>query len=96
MLKFPDKDPDATIDYGFDWSAWLSDDDTISSSTWLLIMDDPTDDDLQLNLESFDSLKTKVWFDKGVTNMRYKVTNRITTSQGRKTDKTATIYIAEQ
>jgi len=28
------KDPDAVLDYGFDWSDWLADGETISTSTW--------------------------------------------------------------
>ena len=30
------KDPDAVLDYGFDWSAWLEAGDTIVTSEWIV------------------------------------------------------------
>ena len=34
-IKYP-KDPDATLDYGFDWSPWLEEDETLATSEWIL------------------------------------------------------------
>lgn len=30
-------DPNATLDYGWDWPRWLEDGDTIESSTWIVL-----------------------------------------------------------
>lgn len=78
-------DPDAHLDYGIDWSAWLATGETIDDSTWIvpepLIGDDASHTD-EL---------TVVWISGGSAGQRYQVTNRITTTEGRIDDRSITL-----
>lgn len=84
------KDPDATLDYAFDWSLWLDSGDTIQTSVWTA---DPA---LTLTNESNDGTKTKVFVSGGVNESTYKLTNRITTAQGRIDDRSVEIRIYQR
>jgi hypothetical protein len=75
------KDPDATLDYSFDWGPWLMN-DIIQSSTWIV------DSGITIvpSSESFDDTVTTVFLSGGAEGMKYNVTNRIVT-QGSRTDE---------
>lgn len=70
------KDPDAVLDYVFDWRDWLSDTEIISTSSWTvetgLTQDGAT---------NTDSTAT-VWLSGGTAGECYKITNNITTNGG--------------
>lgn len=85
------KDPDATLDYGWDWAAedWLGT-DTIVSSEWT-VPDGITKED-----ESNTDTKTVVWLSGGTLTETYKVTNRITTSGGRTDDRSFSLFITQR
>lgn len=80
------KDPNARLDYGFDWSEWLNG-DTITNSTWIvtagLTSDTPTNT----------TTVTKIWLSAGTLGELYTVTNRITTAAGRIDDRSFTVFI---
>lgn len=78
-------DPDAKLDYGCDWSAWLADGETITDSKWI-VPDGLTGDDA-----SHDDTTTVVWITGGTAGQRYPLTNRVTTSEGRIDDRTITL-----
>lgn len=82
------KDPDATLDYSGDWTAWLAG-DTIQISTWLI---DPTGSLTEANATATDSVTT-VWLSGGDTNVTYLVTNRIVTNGGRTDDRTFKVLV---
>jgi hypothetical protein len=84
------KDPDAVLDYKVDWTAWLGD-DTLTSSTFTA-----SSDAITLTSESNDSTSATVWISGGVLNGRYKVTNHITTSEGRVEDRTFTVLMVQR
>lgn len=89
------KDPDATLDYGFDWSRWLQPNETISSSEWIV------PDDLNIVDSTFDTFgQTVVWLSGGQSGGRpYKITNRITTNSSpvpRVEDRSFTLRIREK
>lgn len=86
MAKFPPKDPDEVLDYGFIWTDWL-DGDTIDASEWL------TDDSIVIDSDSSTSNTTTVWLSGGTLNDRCSITNRITTAAGRVADRTARLDI---
>lgn len=77
-------DPDATLDYTLDWSAWL-DGDTISASTWLAPTSPPNPP--TASRPAFTTTTTTVWIAGGNNGQTYKFTNRITTSGGRIEDR---------
>lgn len=83
------KDPAARLDYEIDWTTWL-DGDTLTASTWV------SDSGLTVASSSYDDSKATVWLTGGTLGTRYKVTNHITTAQGRIDERTLTITIRDR
>jgi len=77
----PTKDPDAVIDYGSDWRAWLQDGESISVSAWLI------PNGLTGSIETNAQGITGVTLSGGSSGDNYTITNRITTSLGRTEDR---------
>lgn len=88
-LTWPDKDPNAVLDYSLDWSAWLGA-DTIASSSWTL------GSTLVEDSKSFTDTTTTIWLSGGSDSDVVNVVNRITTAGGRTDDRTVTLTIAER
>jgi len=84
------KDPDATLDYEFDWSAWLLPlSDTIASVDWIL------SDGLTLVADDFTVLTATAFVSGGVLGTDETLTCRITTvsTPPRVDDRTITLKI---
>lgn len=74
-----DKDPDAVLDYVFDWGLWLSDiGDTIASCD--VIINDGATSTLVLDAKSNTTTMVTAWLSGGTAGTKVKVTCRITTS----------------
>lgn len=82
------KDPNATLDYSFDWGPWLSN-DTISSSTWIA----ESGITIVPASESFDATTTTVFITGGADKENYILTNRITTNASRTDDRSIQIQV---
>ncbi len=80
------KDPEAILDYGFNWSDWL-DADTIDTSTWSV------DTGLTIDSESETTLITTVWLSGGTPGKKYKAVNTITTAGGRTDERTLLVTV---
>ena len=90
-LEWPDKDPDAVLDYFIDWQPKLDPvADTIATSTWTL----PAG--ITLHQQGFSDTKTLIWLKNGTAGNTYAIHNRITTAGGRTFDQTVTITVAEK
>jgi hypothetical protein len=76
MIEFK-RDPSAVKDYGFDWASWLSSGDTISTSVWSAGACTVT------SAAIVNSSTTMAFISGGTVDETYRVTNRITTAQGR-------------
>lgn len=87
-LEWPDKDPDAVLDYQIDWATWLSG-DTISTSTWIVPAGIVKDSD------SFTTTATTIWLSGGTAGDRYNITNRIVTAGGRTNDSSVLLIVRE-
>ena len=85
------KDPDATLDYGFDWTLWL-DGDNITTSTWIV----ESGVSIEAGSEQFNSKITSVYLSGGSVDSNYKVTNRITTDSGRTDDRSFMLRIRQR
>lgn len=85
-------DPDATLDYSIDWSAWLQPGETIVASTWHGVPDEMTIG-TDAHAPSHTDTKTTVWLSGGHRNRRHKITNRVTTSAGRVDDRSITLTV---
>lgn len=81
------KDPDAVLDWVWDWSEWLAPGETISVSVMTV--------SAGLNLDSqSNTLSTATaWLSGGTPSTPYQVTNHVTTSAGRTDDRSITIRV---
>lgn len=89
MLSWPNKDPDAVLDYKLDWTKFLSG-DTITASTWTL----PAG--LTNSGDSFTDTSTTIWLSGGTAGTKYTAHNQITTSGGRTEDRSVQIFVKEK
>ena len=86
MKTYP-KDPDAKLDFGFDWSEWLDRGETINTSDWSVpegiteVSDSKTD------------TVTTVWLSGGVEGQEYTITNSIITTGSREDDRSFKVKI---
>jgi hypothetical protein len=85
------KDPDARLDYQWDWSGWLAAGDVIASHEIIVDQGDVTFD-----TDSHDDQTVTAWIEGGTIGTRAKVTARITTAQGRVDDRTIGLKIQER
>lgn len=93
------KDPQAKLDYGFDWEDWLEENESISTSDWSVETDTGSSDDLIIASTpspTVSSGHTTVWVKDGVTEKKYDVKNTIETDQGRIDERTLTIWIKQR
>lgn len=80
----PAKDPSSKVDYGCDWSNWLSTGETITASVWVL---DGLVEEVSTNTDS----ATQVLVSGGTDGTQYTLVNRVTTSLGRIEDRSMLI-----
>jgi len=80
-------DPDADLDFGFDWGAddWLQASETIVASTWVA---DPAAG-ITLHNDSIVGGITTTWIKEIIAGVTHRITNSITTSSSpaRKDDR---------
>jgi hypothetical protein len=84
------KDPDAVLDWHFDWANWLQVGETITSSAFIVTAG--------INVDSSTNTVTNatVWLSGGRPGQPYRVTNRIVTNQGRTDDRSITIRVQDR
>lgn len=84
-----DKDPDATLDYSWDWSTWL-DGDTISSRSFVV--------DTGLTVVSSQEVAGVVtaFISGGTAGQLLRATCRIVTALGRTDDRSIVLKIVER
>ncbi len=87
MAVFKDhkKDPDATLDWIFDWNEWLGDTETISSVEF------EADPGITIEDQGSTTKTATVWLSGGTAGEVYRVTCRITSSEGRIDDRSFTL-----
>ena len=84
-----DKDPDATLDYSFDWTAWLGE-DVITAAEFVL------DTGLTEVSSGHDDKTATAFVSGGEVGQTLGVTCRVTTSGGRTDDRTIYLRIVER
>lgn len=85
------KDPDATLDYTFDWTAWLEPTtDTIADVEWV------PDDALTVESSLFDDTTATAFVSGGSVGEMLNLTCRITTTGGRIDDRTIVLKIVNR
>lgn len=83
------KDPQAKVDFGFDWSIWLNSGDELAGSSWLC---DPLG--LSLISSSFTPILSSLVVASGTIGATYALTNHIVTLDGLEDERT--LYISIQ
>lgn len=81
------KDPNATLDFGFDWSEWLESGETISS--YVLYVGSGLTKVSDVNTSG----SVIVWLSSGSAGNRYTVACQITTTSGRIDERTIKIDV---
>jgi len=90
-LEVLHKDPDDVLDYLWDWTEWLANEnDTISSSTFTV------ETGLTKNSSTNTTTTATVWLSGGTAGQEYDVTNRIVTTGGRTKDETRRVVVSTQ
>lgn len=84
------KDPDAALDWQFNWADWLEDGETITSSSF------ESDPGITITSVGHDDTVATVWLSGGTAGSVYRVTNRVVTSQSRTDDKSINIRVTER
>lgn len=84
------KDPNAVLDYRHDWASWLASGETIATSIWSVA---PAG--LAVDSETETTTTATVWLSGGTVGQVYRVTNRITTNQGRTEERTIVIRVEQ-
>ena len=87
MAVFKDhkKDPDAVLDWIFDWNDWLSEAETITTVEFIV------DPGITIDTETQTTKTATVWLSGGTEGQVYRVTCRITSSEGRTDDRSFTL-----
>lgn len=85
-LKWPEKDPDETLDYRISWSARLAG-DTIASSEWTVPSGMTKESDSNTNTA------TTIWLSGGTDKQTYSIVNHIVTAEGRVMEQTVRIRV---
>lgn len=86
------KDPNATLDYAFDWSSWLASGETITAQTVTVTKGDVTVSSGPTQASG----KVTVWLTGGTAGVTSWVTCHITTNQGRQDDRTISLTVKER
>lgn len=84
------KDPQAKLDYGFDWSDWLIGGEVLQASTWTVPIG------LTKGTDSLGPTQTLVWISGGIEWIDYNITNHVTTTSGREDDRTLVIKVRQR
>ena len=84
------KDPDAKLNYTLNWSKWLDTGDTISSATWL------ADTAITIHSSSNTTTAATVILSGGKLAKKYRITCRVTTSNGLIDDRSFWLQIRER
>lgn len=83
------KDPDATLDYSIDWSAYLADGETLSTSDWSV---EPAETGgLAVLAAGVQGATSQVTVGGGISGHSYRLVNRISTNQSRTDERSITI-----
>lgn len=91
------KDPDAILDWNFDWNDWLSAGESIITSTFIASAGITVGNGSNgAAAPSISAGTTTVWLIGGSPSQPYRITNRITTNQARTDDRSITIRVKDR
>lgn len=88
------KDPDARIDFEFDWHAACPDGQAVVASQWTVIPGDAGG--VTIAAAAHDLTRSTVTLAGGIAGRVYRVTNRVTISDGQIDERSVTIRVEER
>lgn len=83
-------DPQAVLDYTFDWSTWLGDGETITATTVT------GETGITVGVVTNDASTVTAWLSGGTAGTSYRVVCHVTTSDGRQDDRTLRLSVTER
>jgi hypothetical protein len=86
------KDPQARIDHAIDWSLYLAG-QSIVASVWSVIPEEPNG--LEVDTAAFAAARTAARLSGGIAGRLYRLTNRVTLSDGQ-TDERSSLFRVEE
>jgi len=104
-MKWPNKDPNETLDFGIDWSRFLHTDETIASSSWYIVSTEnealdfnpgASYDTLVNTSSGNDSRVVTITVAGGVSNKQYKLVCRVTLSTDLIAERSVILPIKER
>jgi len=90
MITKYTKDPDAVLDYQFNWESWLADGDEIESATVT------PESGLTVDSTAVTAGTVTAWVSGGTAGNTYDLTCHIVTTDGREDDRTIRIVVKER
>jgi hypothetical protein len=89
-----EKDPDARLDYFWDWTDWLGPAELITNHSFSIVP--ILGVELDTSSVSTDGKKVVAWLIGGEENTAVDVTCHIITNEGREDDRTMNIWVKER
>ena len=88
------KDPGAEIDYAIDWAAGYLDGQTVFASSWLVAPVEPGG--ITLLTQATAPTRSVATLAGGIPGHVYRVTNRVTLSDGRRDERTLSLRVEQR
>lgn len=85
-------DPQARLDYQWDWTNWLASGETITSHTITVV----PSAEMLVDADTATSTKVTAWLKLGVPGRTYRVTCHIVTSQTREDDRQFVLTVKDR
>lgn len=104
-MKWPNKDPNETLDFGIDWSRFLHTNETIAGSSWYIVsaenevlsFNSGDSYDTLVNISSGnDSRVVTITVAGGISNKQYKLVCRVTLSTDLVAERSVILPIKER
>lgn len=88
------KDPDSRIDFEFDWRAAYPDGQAVLASIWDVVPGEPGG--VAVAAAAHDLMQTTATLAEGIAGRVYRVTNRVTLSDGQIDERSMTVRVEER
>ena len=88
------KDPGSRVDMALDWGAEYLDGQVVVASAWSVVPDEAGG--VSVIAHGFDPLRTSVTLDGGREGVSYRVTNRVTLSDGQVDERSLTLRVEQR
>ena len=90
ILRWPDKDPNETLDYRLNWRARIPAGDKITSSAW------SSPAGITKGVNTYTDYTTTLWLSAGTIGETYSFTNTVNTQAGRILEQTVEITVVSK